>query len=257
MLCVSACKRESPRPSPQRQAPAAPAIPDDPQVSHDIATELSNAFQREAVTAVANGATVRVLDHTITAHGGIDSVEAVSDDATVAALAVSLDIDGRSEPAFHVTSIAHDRNRNEAIAHAVREWSVAFAMPFVRALRNAPTDAHVANYRLYPGPIGARGEVPPDWDAQSSHIASELVGRLDGAADELLALPEGQRASDRPFHAIRFTVHVQGGTGVEGDCRVDNVPNERATALIRSYPWPRAAGETNGYIVKQYLLLAR
>jgi hypothetical protein len=264
---IPACRRNRATPPPPANppTPAAPAADeDDPDLTRDLAAELARAFQRESVPATADGTRVHVGNHDLTAHARV--LQVVSEEVTTAAIDVSLDLDGRPEEAFHVTAIAHDRSRADALQHAIREWSVANGIPIVRAMqpREALTaDAgsgmlHIGPYDVFPGPMGARGEVPADWDAQTNRITAALVARIEPELGGLLATNSSDhqpapRASR--YRGLRFTMHVRGGVGGEGDCRVDNVENEHLCELIRTYAWPHVEGESDGYIVKQYFLL--
>jgi hypothetical protein len=265
-LAMAACHRESPRPAVRataaRQATPAPSS-NDAHLSNDAAIELANAFQREGSPANIDGNTVRASGHALTTH--VQIAQVIADDVTTAALDVAVDLDGRPTEAFHVTAIAHDRDREEALAHAIREWAVGYALPIVHAVRSTHTsleahDAgatftlHLGPYNVYPGPIGARGELPVDWDARTAGMHAALLARIEPGLHEIL--PE-QNFQAEPFHALRFTVHVRAGVVGEGDCRVDNVPNERLCELIREYEWPSSPNETDGYIVKQYYVLVR
>ncbi len=260
-LSLTACPRDTSRPAPTRAASPVPVPPrGDPRLSADAASELAGAFQRAGSPASVDANTVRVLGRVITAH--VQIVQVIAEEVTTAVLDVALDLDGRPEEAFHVTSIAHDQNREEALQHAIREWAVAYALPTVAAMRLAsglvdPPDAHSAGtFRLGPfnvvaGPIGARGETPVDWDARTVGMHAALLGHIEPALAQLVPADRAQG-----FHALRFTLHLRGGRVGESDCRVDNAPSERLCEAVREYPWPHATDETDGYIVKQYYVLA-
>jgi hypothetical protein len=267
----TACRRSTRTPTPPRASPPTPpttnttnttspshepaATEDDADLTRDLASELARAFQRESVPASVEGTRVRALDHVFTAHARV--LQVIEEEMATAAIDVAFDLDGRPEEAFHVTAIAHDRNRAEALQHAIREWSVANGIPMVQAMR--PRDAassdggvralRLGRYDVFAGPMGARGEVPPDWDARANGINAALVARLEPELARLL--PE----SASRYRGLRYTMHIRGGAGGEGDCRVDNVENEHLCELIRTYAWPHIEGETEGYIVKQYLVL--
>lgn len=263
VVSLSACPRDASRPPPARRvgSTTAPgtAPTGDPRLSANAATELASALQRAGSPASVDGATVRAAGRTITSR--VQIAQVIEEEVTTAVLDVALDLDGRPEEAFHVTSIAHDRNREEALQHAIREWAVACAMPTATALRIASgaidlPDARAAGsirlgpYDVIAGPIGARGEVPTDWDARTVGMHAALLGHIEPSLAQLI--PPARAAG---FHSLRFTLHVRAGRVDESDCRVDNASSERLCEAVREYPWPRSADETDGYIVKQYYVL--
>jgi hypothetical protein len=209
-------------------------------------------------------ATVSIEGHTLTVH--VTPGQIVDEgDHTVVGIDVTVDLNGRPEEAFHVAAIGMDLNRTEAFAHAVREWLVGAGIPMVDAIRGAaahgtapapiadggtgPTaPLQLGALPVFAGPTGVRGNPPAGWERGTAEMHRALLTRIEPGLDELI--PPARR---RGFHSLKVMMHVRNGSGGEGDCRVDGMPNERLCQLVREFPWP--AGESE-FIFRQYYVLA-
>lgn len=238
----------------------------DPTLSSLAATLLASQFNQTGTTATAQGDTVRFQNHTLTLR--VTPTEVVSQpDHLLAVIDVQVDLDGRSQPAFHTASVGRDHDRQEAFHHAVREWLVAVGVPLVDALRtlgdavSSVQEAQVTHgdaglsptlrlgpYRVFPGPTGVRGERQPDQPFGTPAMHQALLRAIEPALDELI--PRSQRAE---FHSLRFTIHVRNGAVGEADCRTDGVVSPRLCDRIRTVAWPRGEYEC---LVRQFYVLS-
>jgi hypothetical protein len=206
--------------------------------------------------ATVQGQTVVTAQHAIEAAAQEDQV-LPHGDAVLAAITVRLNLDRRSIAAFSTTATALDANRQEALDHAVREWSVAYAIPIVAAVHGADPRIEDAagdegyplgSYRVYAGPTGVRGEIPEHWVHNSTLVHATMLARIEPVLRELIV----PSTTSSPFHSLKLVLHIRNGAAGEGECRVDNEMNERLCQVVREYPWPQESGD---YILKQYYVL--
>ncbi len=239
----------------------------DSVLSHAAAQELASVFRRAGTIASVTDATVRTPRHVIVVRVAVGQVNEEADRA-IAAIEVRLDVDAQRNDVFRVASVGIDANRQEAILHAIREWSVAYAIPIVDALRttepdvpgSAPVDSPDAGslhrappmpfgpYLAFPGPTGVRGEAPASWRRGTPEMHQALFARFESALDELIPVP--RRGG---FHTMKITLHVRNGAAGEGECLVDGAPNVRLCDLARTYAWPTGPYE---FLFKQYYVFA-
>jgi hypothetical protein len=272
-LAPSGCARV-PR---ARARPAAPALvappgasESDPALAIRGAAQLALALRTEGFQdATPEGDMVRVQGHALGLRVGVDQV-IEEGDHTTAAVHVAVAIDGRLAEALRVEAIGIDKDRTEAVEHAIREWGVGYGIPIADALRylwgrSSSTTARESTaspsppatetgaagltlgaFRVFPGPTGVRGEPPAGWRGGTPTMHRALLARVEGALRDVLPDPGSG------LHALKLALHVRDGASDAGDCRVDATPSEALCRAAREGPWPAGPSE---FLVKQFYVL--
>jgi hypothetical protein len=243
------CSRPA-APPPRASRPDAGPSRTEADLPNNVAAALAGVLQRAGTPVVVEGSSLHVGRRTLRAHASVREV--VSDpDHTTAAVDVTLDLDGVAVDAFRTLAIAIDANREEAVQRAVREWSVAYGMPIADAIRGATPEGgllQLGPFTVYPGPTGARGEMPTNWERGTSAMHRSFLDRIAPSLDALI--PPNTRAR---FHSLKFTMHVRNASAGEGECLVDGAPSDALCQIVRTYPWPQGPEE---YLFKQFYVLA-
>jgi hypothetical protein len=170
---------------------------------------------------------------------------------TLAPLEIQIHLDGDSGDRFRVGTLGVGGDPGSATRDAIAEWHLLAVAPLLAALgaaienRRAPAQPQqLAEWDLFAGRIGIRGQVPPDLRAGSAFYRALL--------ERLRQVVAGWEKPSRFELRSIYVMATCSPNACEVQAAVDGILDEKLIALLSGLPWP-PSGET--YLYKQLFVL--
>jgi hypothetical protein len=164
----------------------------------------------------------------------------------ICAVRFDLLIDGRIVPKYTYGLVGIGGTRDEARALSVREWLIAFGVPFCQSTLKTGDGLPIAGLIAYPGFLGIRGERPESWpDSPMAGNGHSII------LSALLRVQEVQQLS--PPFTLDLKIVISPNGGIEsGECRLNGRIENELLAALENLSWPAAQ---SSYMVKQYYII--
>jgi hypothetical protein len=207
-----------------------------------VVLEKLGAYQSKAdgLYVISDGL-LRVGGHSVDLVPVVES-QVPKQGKSIVAMRIGVVVDGVQRPEATFGAIGIADTPQEAIALALGEWYLGFALPLFQAVGEKNPSLVITDYDIFAGTLGLRGTAAQGWVDGSDAMNRKVLD---------VVMPAVSR---QDFVALDLKVMVPPAGQPQSECRINSVVSPEIASRLIALDWPRTA---DGYMFKQAFVLKK